>query len=522
MNVLPIILLILLVLSLTLNYLYEIKDANSFEIVRDIGIGYNLGNTFDSYSYFIGEVGIKDPNDQITLNGNIIPTKYMINKIKRYGFKTIRFPVTWTNFIDELGNIDSNWMKLIKEVIDLIMNEKMYCILNIHHDGKYGNWLTKGMKYKDIYINLWTQIADTFKDYNEHLIFESMNELYYTDIETNGYNQEELLNLNQLFVNTIRNSENINKKRLLLIAGAYDDIEWTCSGDYKMPVDPYNKLAVSIHYYHPSDFTKNPYFEPWNWTDLTGYTVYFEPSLYWGNGDEYFKIFNDFELMKNTFLDQGIPIIIGEVGVLTEERKDIKAIREYLYTEFAMSSDYDGIMSCLWDTSNKNFGDMNYYDRNNDTWYDEKIKEIFLTISRKKHLSPKNFYIKTYFETCSIFNYDGFLYISIGSRKVKTIIINARLTGVLFVDTEFDVFTKTKNGKYIGIEFLKENGKKQYDGTSVFTIDARQLDCNEFIEITVSKGAKYITLNNLTLEFEKSFLSIDYKSYKNAISNYIY
>ena len=64
--------------------------------------------------------------------------------------------------------------------------------------------------------------------------------------------------------------------------------------------------------------------------------------------------------------------------------------------------------------------------------------------------------------------------------------------------------------------------EKQYDGTSVFTIDARQLDCNEFIEITVSKGAKYITLNNLTLEFEKSFLSIDYKSYKNAISNYIY
>ena len=186
-----------------------------------------------------------------------------------------------------------------------------------------------------------------------------------------------------------------------------------------------------------------------------------------------------------------------------------------------MSSDYDGIMSCLWDTSNENFGDMNYYDRNNDTWYDEKIKEIFLTISRKNHLSPKDFYIKTYFETCSIVNYDGYLYISIGSRKVKTIIINVRLTGVLFVDTLFDIITKSKDGKSFKIEFGKENGKKQYDGTSFFTIDARQLDCNEFIEAIVSKGAKYITLNNLTLEFEKSFLSIDYKSYKNAISNYI-
>ena len=284
-----IILIILFFFSLIVNYIYLTKKSDAFEIVRDMGIGYNLGNTFDSFNYFGGE--INSPDEQITLFGNIVPTKQMINRLKKYGFKTIRFPVTWKNFMDEYGNVDSNWIGIIKEVIDLIMKAKMYCILNIHHDGRFGNWLTKGFASKDIYINFWTQIADLFKDYDEHLIFESMNEVYYVDIKTYNFDYSELLKLNQIFVDTIRNSGKYNKQRLLLIAGAYDDIEWTCSSDYKMPIDPFNKLAISIHYYNPSDFTKNPYFDTWTWTDNNGYTIIYKPSLDWGNGDEYVQIF---------------------------------------------------------------------------------------------------------------------------------------------------------------------------------------------------------------------------------------
>ena len=70
--------------------------------------------------------------------------------------------------------------------------------------------------------------------------------------------------------------------------------------------------------------------------------------------------------MKKHFIDNEIPIIINEVGVLTEEKKELESIREYLYMLFSISSDYDGIMYCLWDTSNKLFGDMNYYDKTND------------------------------------------------------------------------------------------------------------------------------------------------------------
>jgi len=124
----------------------------------------------------------------------------MIKKIKKNGFKTIRFPVTWMYFIDDYGNINSDWMLLIKEVVDLIVNAELYCILNIQNDGIYGNWLSWGIESKDKYINLWTQIANEFKDYNDYLIFESMNEVYLYNFETNIYDYDVLFNFNQAFV----------------------------------------------------------------------------------------------------------------------------------------------------------------------------------------------------------------------------------------------------------------------------------------------------------------------------------
>ena len=69
-------------------------------------------------------------------------------------------------------------MKRVKIVVDLIINENLFCIINIYNDGIYGNWLSQGMKVRDKYISLWKQISEEFKDYNELLIFENINELF--------------------------------------------------------------------------------------------------------------------------------------------------------------------------------------------------------------------------------------------------------------------------------------------------------------------------------------------------------
>ena len=126
MNALTVILPIILLISLILDYLWSLQKGNSLDIVKKNGIGYNLANTFDSFSYYND---LETPDEQIELNGNIAPNKEMIKKLKKYGFKTIHFPVTWMYFIDDAGNIKSEWMVRVKEVVDIIIKEKLTYIM---------------------------------------------------------------------------------------------------------------------------------------------------------------------------------------------------------------------------------------------------------------------------------------------------------------------------------------------------------------------------------------------------------
>ena len=180
MEYLPVILMGLFIISLILSLMSVYSKKSSMEIVNEMGIGYNLGNLFECDSDI---EKIITPNDQITLLKNTIPTKKMITSIKKSGFKTIRFPITWTHFIDDYGNINPDWMKRIKEVVDWIIDSSMYCIINIYNDATQDNWIFQEKNAIDKYINIWKQISNEFRIYDEHLIFESMNEVEYKSPE---------------------------------------------------------------------------------------------------------------------------------------------------------------------------------------------------------------------------------------------------------------------------------------------------------------------------------------------------
>ena len=235
-----------------MNYITLSKKQTALEIVNNMGIGYNLANTFDNYA---PDIIINNPIEQITLKGNSIPTKQMIKNLKKTGFKTIRFPITWINFIDDIGNINTEWMSLVKRVVDMIIKNNMYCIINLYNDGNY--WLSEELASKNKYINFWTQIANEFKDFNEYLVFESMRDIQYFT----GADYMTVLILNQAFIDTVRNSGGKNGDRLLIVSGANRDISYTCSDDYKVPIDPSKKFAVSIYYYYPNNFcSESTYF----------------------------------------------------------------------------------------------------------------------------------------------------------------------------------------------------------------------------------------------------------------------
>ena len=166
-------------------------------------------------------------------------------------------------------------------------------------------------------------------------------------------------------------------------------------------------------------------------------------------------------------------------------------------------------MCCLWDTSNKIYGNMNF------------IKNNFLQISKEKYVKPIDYFINTTFETTDTQFIEGDFLIKFENKKLLKIIINARLNGVLFDNLDFKIYSYDKHSDSIEINFGKENSKKQYDGTQIFTIDVSKIECYKVVEVIIIRGMNYITINNLTLQYEESFLSIDYKSFKSAISNFI-
>ena len=325
-----------------------------------------------------------------------------------------------------------------------------------------------------------------------------------------SYDYETLNELIQAFIDTIRNSGGFNIDRLLLISGMISDLEFTSISKYKIPIDPSNKTAISIKYFYPDEFTLKD--DPQN---------YYPSVETWGSDTDYNSMITYFNMMKNNFTDKGIPVIISEIGVFTEGNKEMKSIREYLYSVFAMTSYYDGIMICLWDTSNKNYGDMNYYNRENNTWFDEKIKNNFKKLSKGKYEKPNDYFIMTNTLNVSSLNYDGELFMTFGKKKPLKVIVKVRYNGILYEDIDFTLFTCYQNGSYMEIFFKERESKKQYDGSYIFTIDVKGKDYNDFFQILIWEGYDDITFYYLTVEFEENFLSFDYNAYKNAISESI-
>ena len=494
------ILTILFILSLLLSYQSNLKEKTTMDMINEMGIGYNLGNSFDSYNK---SIEINNPEDQITLMGNPIPTKKMISNIKKYGFKTIRLPVTWINFIDEFRNITPEWIERVKEVVNWIIKKNIYCILNIYHDADEGNWLYNGIKAKDKYINLWTQIAKEFKDYNEYLVFEAKNKPYFVN-STLYYQHNDLHDFTQIFINIVRNSGGNNAERLLLLPSMIANIELAYTY-LILPTDPANRSAISFNYFYPEQFTKY---------EGIDYITDFKNN--WGTESDYKTLIKHFENIKKSFLDNNIAVIITEIGVLTEQDKERTSILEYLYALFSLSLDNEGIVSCLWDTSNKKIGNMNFYDREKDEWYDDKLQEILFQFSRKKNnVKPSIFYIETNKET-TVETYWGDYYISLNNRSPLKIILNASYKGILFEDYDFSVSSIDKYNNIFDIQFGKENAQKQYDGTIVFIFDVSDIECFDFIEIIIWYGDDF-SFNNVTIEYKENFTIFNYKAFQSEI-----
>ena len=499
----PRIIYLILILVLFLNYLTLNYKKSTMEIVNEMGIGYNLGKTFNCCDISITEQNI---NNQIILFGTILPTKKTIKKIKKYGFKTIRFQVTYMNFTLENQLINSEWIEGIKNVIDNIIKSNLYCILSINHGNEF--WKNEEKDIKDNYSNFWKQIANEFKKYDEYLIFETMNEIEKFKIN--------ILNFTQAFVDVIRKSGGFNKERLLIIPEMFTELELDTYYEYKLPIDPANKTAISVHYIFPSQIASYYDINKFEWY-YKYHLFYYDssPILEWGSEENYNQIIVFFELLKKYFIDNGIPVIIGEAGIINNYNKNISSFREFIYVFFTLSSEYDGILSCLWDNPIDNEDNLNYYNKILDKWNDEIIKDNIYIISRGKTVKSSGYYIMINYH--NILPEYGYIYLEIDKKKINKIYINAKVTGKIGIDFNLVINTYNKDNNYIMLYVEKKDGKKQYDGTTIFEVDTSKVDFNVFIYITSVRGAENVHINNATFEYEEHYKYFNCKNYKKDV-----
>jgi len=507
----------IIIISVALDYLSFYYKYSAFELVKEMGIAYNLGNTYN-YNDDLGNNNVK--NFEIETWGTILPTKKIINKIKKNGFKTIRFQVKYMNYTHRFNIINTEWIIKIKEIVKMIVNSNMYCILSIYHDNNF--WELEEDNPKDKYIKLWTQIANELKDFNYHLVFESFYSFgFLCNFNYSEYCYDENLFISQIFVNIIRNSSGNNKERLLIIPGLSSELELNNFiyefYELNIPKDSANKLVVSLNYFFPGEenfenWEEYDNIEPIFLYDYLGIEDLFYPNFNWGRDSDYKKLLFYFDILKKILIDKGFPVVIGEIGIYYKNA-DISSVRQFLYTIFSFSLEYEGILPCLWDISEKIGVNMNYYyyyyNKEINEWTDKIIGENFLKISKGNYIKISNYYFRSNIETEEPILYK-LIHINIGLRKVKTIILNLNIVDIYISIEEISVsiIINKKNQDWVEIECNK-GGKRQYDGSLTYTIDVTNMECYYYIEAISWFGTEFVKLNYLTVIYEDKYSFVD-------------
>ena len=326
-----------------------LKNADTEAILEDMGLGWNLGNSLDA----TGGSGL----DTETSWSNPKTTQALIDKVKSLGFNTVRVPVSWGKHVSgDNYTIDSAWLARVKEVVDYCYKNDMYVILNIHHDTKSSasasgaGYYPRSSAYSSsekFVTSVWSQVAEYFKDYDYHLIFETLNEprLIGTGYEwwfnkwsipSEVKDAIDCINkLNQKAVDTIRNTGSNNRGRLIMCPGYDASIDGATVSGFKLPTDisgNKNRIAVSVHAYSPYNFAMNV---------GSGSTSTYTSSIK-------SELRDLFSTLKSNFRDKGIPVVIGEFG---STDKNNTAERVKWATDYTALAKKNNIPCVLWDNN---------------------------------------------------------------------------------------------------------------------------------------------------------------------------
>ena len=244
----------------------DLSEITGLELAQRIKVGWNLGNAFDaSDCTWVSDEMLYES----AWNGDMTAEQH-IETLKQAGFNAVRIPVSWHNHVSENYSISEKWLSRVNEVVDWCLERDMFVILNIHHDNSTSFMFPTNqyLEQSKNYISaIWRQLAFHFRDYDERLIFEIMNEPRLIGhnnewwIDENSADCKEAIScineINQAGVNTIRAAGGYNKTRFIMCPGYDASADGALNAGFVLPTDPIDnngKIIVTVHAYTPYEF----------------------------------------------------------------------------------------------------------------------------------------------------------------------------------------------------------------------------------------------------------------------------
>ena len=334
----------------------EIPASDAMEFVKNMKVGWNLGNTLEAHNG-------ANPGDELSTEtcwGNPETTKEMIDAVKEAGFNTVRVPVTWYNHTQKNADgsytVSEVWLDRVQEVVDYAYDNGMYVILNTHHDvsmddGYYPDSAHYEQSEKFL-KSVWTVMAERFRDYDEHLILESLNgprlagteyEWNFAESSAECKDSADCINrLNQLFVDTVRADGGKNAERYLMVPGYDASPAGALSDLFVLPQDSVeDKLIISTHAYIPYNFALQSPSEGGSTEQFSADSV-----------TSRMEIDTTLDKLYKKYVSQGIPVVMGEFGARNKNNNLQQRVDYYAY--YIAAARARGISCCIWD--NGSFG----------------------------------------------------------------------------------------------------------------------------------------------------------------------
>jgi endoglucanase len=303
--------------------------GNAMATVAAMEPGWNVGNTLDAI-----------PDE--TSWGNPPITKELFDAVKAKGYKSVRIPVTWGNHQSTTApyTIDATFLSRVRQVVDWAVADNLYVLLNVHHDS--WQWISKMQADHDNVLNrfnaTWTQIAGALRDEPAKVALESVNEPQF-DNATDAQKAQLLNELNTSFHTIVRGSGGNNANRLLVLPtlGCTPDqnLMDALNGELSTLNDP--NLAATVHYYGFWPFSVN----------IANYTRF--------DSQVQQDLTDVFNRMYTNFVAKGIPVILGEDGLMQYDFNHPGAIErgELLkyFEALGNQARTNKVTTMLWDTS---------------------------------------------------------------------------------------------------------------------------------------------------------------------------